>query len=332
MVLFRKNGIIFNIIMISGRIRENMDYITVAEASGRWNISDRRIRLLCSQGRIEGVVKAGRSYRIPAETVKPVDGRTLKGKDILAKHQALFARIDAKKVELGKRRLSGEAQWRRRQQDFLVDFIYHSNAIEGNSLTWYETELILQGITIAHKPLNEHLKVMGQKDAFDYLSEMVLDKAKLSEALIKEINVMLLMDKRDLRGVYRRVPAQVDGAENPLPEPYLIPMLMEWLVKGHLGESGKLHVIEVVTRFHMDFEGIHPFVEGNGRTGRLLLNFGLMQAGYLPIRVRLEDKERYYQAFRDYHLKKEADGMIFLIARYMETEMDKYLQLSKRRC
>lgn len=308
-----------------------MDYITVAEAATRWNISDRRIRVLCSEGRIEGVVKAGRSYRIPAETVKPVDGRTLKGKDILEKHQALFAGIDAKKVELGKRRLSDEAQCRQLQQDFLVDYIYHSNAIEGNSLTKYETELILQSKTIAHRSLDEHLKVMGQKDAFDYISEMVLDKTKLSEALIKEINVMLLMDKRQLRGVYRRVPVQVLGAENPLPEPYLIPMLMEWLVKGHWGGAGNMHVIESVARFHMDFEGIHPFVEGNGRTGRLLLNFGLMQAGYLPISVRLEDKERYYQAFRNYYLEKDADGMIFLIAGYMETELDKYLQQKYKR-
>jgi len=122
--------------------------MAVQEASKRWNISDRRIRTLCSQGRIEGVVKEGRSYKIPYDALKPIDGRTLRGKEIPEQYQVLFARIDAKKEELSKRRPLTEGELKRLREDFLLEFTYNSNAIEGNTLTSQETAMVLKGITI----------------------------------------------------------------------------------------------------------------------------------------------------------------------------------------
>ena len=87
----------------------------------------------------------------------------------------------------------------------------------------------------------------------------------------------------------------------------------------------KLHVIELVSRFYMGFEGIHPFIDGNGRTGRLLLNFELMQNGYLPINVKFTDRRKYYDCFTAYHQDGDAGPIISLVGDYVEEELDRYL-------
>jgi excisionase family DNA binding protein len=302
-----------------------MDYITIKEAAYRWSISDRRVRILCSEGMIEGVVKQGRSYRIPADAVKPVDGRSFRGKEIPEQYKALFSRIDAKKEELASRRLLTQGELKRLQDEFLLEFTYNSNAIEGNTLTLQETALVLEGITIDKKPLKDHLEAVGHKEAFEYVKQLVSEKKEFSERIIKEIHSLVLMDRREDRGVYRRIPVRIMGAVHEPPQPFMVPVLMEKLMKDHLALQKKLHMIELVARFHLDFEGIHPFIDGNGRTGRLLLNFELMQKGYLPINVKFADRRGYYECFTAYHQEGDAKPMIRLVAGYVEEELDRYL-------
>lgn len=304
-----------------------MGYMTVKEASEKWNISDRRTRVFCSEGRIPGVVKEGRSYRIPSDAVKPVDGRTLKGKIIPGKYRELFVRIDAKKEELAKRRPLTEGELKRLQEEFLLEFTYNSNAIEGNTLTLQETAMVLEGITIDKKPLKDHLEAIGHKEAFDFVKELVSDKIRISERVIKDIHSLVLMDRREDKGVYRRIPVRIMGAENQPPQPYMVPVLMEELVREHESQRKEMHVIEAAARFHLNFESIHPFIDGNGRTGRLLLNFELMQAGYPPINVKFSDRKKYYECFKLYSLEKSEDAMIRMIAGYVEEEIDRYLKI-----
>lgn len=304
-----------------------MGYMTVKEASEKWNISDRRTRVFCSEGRIPGVVKEGRSYRIPSDAVKPVDGRTLKGKIIPGKYRELFVRIDAKKEELAKRRPLTEGELKRLQEEFLLEFTYNSNAIEGNTLTLQETAMVLEGITIDKKPLKDHLEAIGHKEAFDFIKELVSDKIRISERVIKDIHSLVLMDRREDKGVYRRIPVRIMGAENQPPQPYMVPVLMEELVREHESQRKEMHVIEAAARFHLNFESIHPFIDGNGRTGRLLLNFELMQAGYPPINVKFSDRKKYYECFKLYSLEKSEDAMIRMIAGYVEEEIDRYLKI-----
>jgi len=304
-----------------------MGYMTVKEASEKWNISDRRTRVFCSEGRIPGVVKEGRSYRIPSDAVKPVDGRTLNGKIIPGKYRELFVRIDAKKEELAKRRPLTEGELKRLQEEFLLEFTYNSNAIEGNTLTLQETAMVLEGITIDKKPLKDHLEAIGHKEAFDFIKELVSDKIRISERVIKDIHSLVLMDRREDKGVYRRIPVRIMGAENQPPQPYMVPVLMEELVREHESQRKEMHVIEAAARFHLNFESIHPFIDGNGRTGRLLLNFELMQAGYPPINVKFSDRKKYYECFKLYSLEKSEDAMIRMIAGYVEEEIDRYLKI-----
>ena len=130
-----------------------MKYITVAQAAEQWGISDRRVRILCQQGKIDGVIRKGRAWMIPADAEKPVDGRTTRYQRNDSPYAALFAEVDALKAELDKRRPLTQGELQRLRDEFLVEYTYNSNAIEGNTLTLQETALGLEGITIDKMPL-----------------------------------------------------------------------------------------------------------------------------------------------------------------------------------
>jgi len=206
-----------------------------------------------------------------------------------------------------------------------LEYTYNSNAIEGNTLTLQETALVLEGITIDKKPLKDHLEAVGHKEAFEYVKQLVSEGQEFSERVIKEIHSLVLMDRWEDRGVYRKIPVRIMGAAHEPPQPYKVPVLMESLIKDHKAMQKNLHAIELVARFHMEFEGIHPFIDGNGRTGRLLLNFELLQKEYLPINVKFADRRGYYECFIAYHQSGDADPIISLVATYVEEELDRYL-------
>lgn len=296
-----------------------MEYMKVAQAAQLWGISDRRVRILCQQGKIEGVIQNGRSYLIPVNAVKPVDGRRLRHKEVSEQYLAIFSRIDALKEQLDKRCPLTAGELKRLQDEFLVEYTYNSNAIEGNTLTLQETALVLEGLTIDQKPLKDHLEAVGHKDAFLYVQELVRYNVPFSENIIKQIHTLVLMDRPEDRGIYRRIPVRIMGAYHTPPDPVMVPELMEKLIKEF--EASKLHPIESVALFHLKFEGIHPFVDGNGRTGRLILNLFLMQNGYPPINVKFADRKRYYDAFDSYYRDNDASAMVEMVAEYVKATL-----------
>ncbi len=300
-----------------------METMSVSQAAERWRLSDRRVRLLCEQGKIEGVVKEGRTYRIPVDTVKPPDGRSLRGKIIPPEYSALFSQVDALKGELNKHRPLTQGELARLRDEFLVEFTYNSNAIEGNALTLRETALALEGITIDKKPLKDHLEAVGHRDAFVYIEQLVSEKDALSEKTIKDVHSLVLMDRPQDKGIYRRIPVRIMGAHHEPPQPYLVPVQMEQLMAGQKGN--RRHTIENAALFHLNFEGIHPFIDGNGRTGRLILNLMLMQSGYPPINVKFSDRNRYYACFDSYYRDGTSAPMVTMIAGYLEERLRQYL-------
>ncbi|MEL7625041.1 MAG: Fic family protein [Clostridiales bacterium] len=304
-----------------------MEYISVNQAAEQWGLSDRRVRLLCEQGKIEGAIKERRSYRIPADAIKPADGRSLRGKTVPQEYSALFARVDSLKSELSKRRPLTQGELKRLQEEFLIEFTYNSNAIEGNTLTLRETALVLEGLTIDQKPLKDHLEAVGHRDAFLYVDRLVSEKAALSESLIKTIHSLVLIDRPEDKGVYRRIPVTIMGAYHEPPQPYLVPVQMERLMAGQ--RETKRHPIEKAALFHLDYEGIHPFIDGNGRTGRLILNLMLMQQGYPPIDVKFTDRKRYYACFDNYYKDKTAAPMVEIVSEYLEERLKRYLKILK---
>lgn len=302
-----------------------MQYITAKQASEQWGISDRRVRVLCAEGRIEGAIRKGRSYLIPADALKPIDGRSLRGKDIPEKYASLFETIDAMKAELDRRRPLTTGELKRLQDEFLVEFTYNSNAIEGNTLTLQETALALEGVTIDRKPLKDHLEAVGHRDAFLYVTSLVSNKVPISERIIREIHALVLMNRPEDKGVYRRIPVKIMGAYHEPPQPYLVPVQMERLV-ADLSHDNR-HTIEKAALFHLNFEGIHPFIDGNGRTGRLILNLMLMQAGYPPIDVKFADRRKYYACFDSYYQEQDASAMVTMVGDYVRERLHQYLSL-----
>lgn len=292
-------------------------YMTTKDAAEKWGVSDRRVRTLCAAGKIPGAYQEGRGWKIPADTEKPEDGRFRSGESILA-------RISRKKKQLDGCRPLTEGELERLNEEFAVEYTYNSNAIEGNTLTLRETDLVLRGLTVDRKPLKDHLEAVGHKEAFDYVLELVRENAPLSERVIKQLHYLVLADKKDDRGVYRRVPVRILGAHHEPVQPYLIEPKMERLLLDYATEDG--HIITKLARFHIEFEGIHPFIDGNGRTGRLLVNLELMKAGYPPIDIKFTDRLAYYAAFDDYYLGHDLSAMEKLFAGYVEARLDTYLK------
>ena len=295
-------------------------FITVKQASEKWGVSDRRIRVLCAEGKISGAYQEGRSWKIPADARKPADGRYKSKENILLQ-------IERKKVELDGRRPLTAGEVARLNEEFIVEFTYNSNAIEGNTLTLRETDLVLRGLTIDKKPLKDHMEAVGHKEAFEFVSELVKNNVPISESVIKQIHYLVLADKKEDRGVYRRVPVRIMGAQHTPVQPYLIAPKMEELLRNFV-ESTE-HIVTKLARFHIEFEGIHPFIDGNGRTGRLLVNLELMKAGYPPIDIKFTDRIAYYNAFDEYHVKHNLSAMENLFAGYVNARLDMYLDMLK---
>ena len=293
-------------------------FMTVKQASEKWGISDRRIRVLCTEGKIPGAYQEGRGWKIPMDAKKPSDGR-FKSKE------SLLAQIDRKKIELDGRRPLTAGEVARLREEFIVEYTYNSNAIEGNTLTLRETDLVLRGLTIDRKPLKDHIEAVGHKEAFDFVSDLVKDNVPISERIIKQIHYLVLADKKEDRGVYRRVPVRIMGAQHEPVQPYLIEPKMEQLLL-EFAESTE-HIVTKLARFHIEFEGIHPFIDGNGRTGRLLINLELMKAGYPPIDIKFTDRIAYYNAFDEYFVKHNLSAMESLFAGYINARLDMYLDM-----
>ena len=277
------------------------------QAAEKWNISDRRVRTLCANGQIDGAYRIGKIWYIPDGTDKPQDGR-IKAKE------SLTALIEKKKAELDSRRPLTEGEVQRLYEDFMIEYTYNSNAIEGNTLTLRETDMVLRGLTIDQKPLKDHMEAVGHKDAFYFVVDLVKEKAELTEYVIKQIHSLVLADKPMDKGTYHE-PS----------EPYLIEPKMHELLQNFKNDNR--NIAEKLALFHINFEGIHPFIDGNGRTGRLLVNLELMKAGYPPIDIKFIDRKRYYDAFDSYHVKKDLSAMTKLFAQYINARLDEYLKI-----
>lgn len=293
-------------------------FMTVKQAAEKWGISDRRIRVLCSEGKIAGAFQEGRGWNIPIDASKPIDGR-YKSKE------SILLQVDRKKKELDGKRPLTEGEVARLNEEFIVEYTYNSNAIEGNTLTLRETDLVLRGLTVDKKPLKDHMEAVGHKEAFDFVGELVKDNVPISESIIKKIHYLVLADKKDDRGVYRRIPVHIIGAKHEPVQPYLIEPKMEQLLQDFA--KSEEHIVTKLARFHLEFEGIHPFIDGNGRTGRLLVNLELMKAGYPPIDIKFTDRMAYYNAFDEYHVKHNLSTMEKLFTGYINSRLDVYLKI-----
>lgn len=296
-----------------------MEYIKLAQAAEKWGISARRARILCAEGKIPGAIQKGKLYMVPENAQKPRDGRL--------KAPTLFEKIEQKRVLLSTLRPLTKGEVERLREEFMVEFTYNSNAIEGNTLTLKETAMALEGMTIDQKPLKDHMEAIGHRDAFLFVQDIATKELPLSESIIKQIHSLVLIDRPDDKGVFRRIPVRIMGAFTEPVQPYLIePKITELLLENKKRNS-TMNPIERIALFHLEFEGIHPFIDGNGRTGRLILNLDLIRNGYPPINVKFADRKKYYDAFDEYYKNGKANKMTELIAGYVNERLDDYLRV-----
>lgn len=303
-----------------------MDYIKVSEAAVLWGISPRRVRLLCEQERIAGVIRKGSMYFIPKDAPKPIDARTYAKRQSNKEHKPLLEQIDALKEKLDHCRPLTPAEKEALREVFLIEHTYNSTAIEGNTLTMQETALVLQGITIDQKPLKDHLEAVGYKDAFQYVEQLAEKEMALSAFEIKRIHTLVLADRPEDRGTFRRVNVRIAGAATDPVQPYLIEPKIEELLDLNKKWEKELNIIEQVALFHLHFESIHPFIDGNGRTGRLLMNLQLIKAGLPPINIKFSDRRAYYNAFDQYAQTKSANAMIQLVGEAVVSRLREMLE------
>ena len=181
---------------------------------------------------------------------------------------------------------------------FRIELTYTSNAIEGNTLSRAETALVVEkGLTIGGKSITEHLEATNHDAALDFVKEQIKRKpSELKEKDVLKIHEIILsrITKEDA-GFYRRVPVRISGSAVVLPNPKKVQDLMDefflWLKK-----ETKLHAVELAAEAHYRFATIHPFIDGNGRTGRLLMNMILMMKGFPPAIIRKNDRLAYIKS------------------------------------
>ncbi|MDR2443675.1 MAG: Fic family protein, partial [Deltaproteobacteria bacterium] len=183
--------------------------------------------------------------------------------------------------------------------------------------------------TVGGKPLKHHLEAIGHRDAYYYIEDLVKNKVPVSERVIKDIHSLVLMDRRMDKGVYRSVPVRVGSFHSC--QPYEVPVKMERLMLDYGGEMQKLHVVERAAVFHLMFETVHPFSDGNGRVGRLLLNLELMKEGCPPVNVKFTDRAKYYDCFNRYRENdNDASMMIGLVESYAIAELKRYIYIAEQ--
>lgn len=238
----------------------------------------------------------------------------------------MFELIDQKKDRLDAKRPLPKYSLSSLREKLLLEWTYNSNAIEGNTLTINETKVVLEGITVGGKTMREHLEVINHRDAITYVEEIVKNKEPFSEWQIKNLHRLILRGINDeYAGVYRDQQVFISGAKHRPPAPFLIKEQMEELINWYEQKSNQLHPITRGAMLHAIFVGIHPFIDGNGRTSRLLLNLELMKEGYPPVIIKVVNRLNYYEALDKTHTEKDYDDFIQLVAKEAEESLDLYL-------
>ncbi|HBT95788.1 MAG TPA: hypothetical protein DEB24_06790 [Coriobacteriia bacterium] len=239
----------------------------------------------------------------------------------------LLREVDKKKAELGLKPELAPDVLEAFEERFLYDCIYQSNAIEGNRLTREEVEHILKNNEVIEgKSLSDHVLVLGYRDATLIGQRYAKNNIRITEFEIKRLHYMMLIDRHGEGSEYRDYNMMIHGHR---PTSYeKVPYKMMQLVESKPSEDR--HPLESIAYFHLRLEKIHPFGDGNGRVGRVIVNIMLEQAGYPAIIFNADDKQEYYEALSAYDGldgKPRVEPMQILLAKLVIRQLDERLAL-----
>lgn len=216
------------------------------------------------------------------------------------------------------------------EKDFELTFTHNSTAIEGNTLTLMETKVVLEdGISVGGKELREIYEVVNHKNAYQYVKKCIAEGKTLDEHIIKDIHA-ILTENIIVGGIYRNQEVRISGAGHVPP----VGNDMYNQIKNYYDDldwkKDTLNPIEYAAWTHAEFVRIHPFIDGNGRTSRLLMNYQLMSAGFLPVSIAKENRLDYYNALEAYAVQGELEQFADLVAELEEEQLDTYIRLIKK--
>lgn len=244
--------------------------------------------------------------------------------------EKLNSRIIKKKNELNKLRPFPKAALRNLREQIIIEWTYNSDAIEGNSLTLRETRLVLEdGLTISGKPLREHLETINHKEAIEFVEKLVRKNFSINAHAIRQIHTLILSRIDDEEaGKYRNVKVYIAGSKHVFPEAIEVSALMSDFDKWLRGKDRKQNVIKYAAEAHFKLVDIHPFVDGNGRTARLLMNLILMKYGFPPAVVLKVDRKKYYDCLEKGH-KGDLEDFTNFIGRSVERSLAMWIDMLK---
>ena len=225
----------------------------------------------------------------------------------------LLKEVDVQKEQLSALRPLPEEALKKIQDALDIEYTYESNRIEGNTLTLQETALVVnEGVTISGKSMREHLEAINHAEAISYIKDIAKQDIEISERTIKEIHALILHGiDRENAGRYRTVPVMISGSTHMPPQPYLIEKQMEdFILRFKQMEAEKVHPVLIAAYLHDELVRIHPFIDGNGRTSRLLMNLYLLRHGYVIITLKGSNdaKVNYYKALEMSHTEQLPEG------------------------
>lgn len=238
----------------------------------------------------------------------------------------LLASIEGKKRELDRLRPLSSGILQKLRDQFVLEWTYNSNALEGNTLSLQETELVLnRGLTIGNKSLKEHFEAINHKAGIEFVEQFVAKKKILDESFLKELHHIILKNIDDGNaGRYRVTNVRILGAVHIPPDPSKIPRLIQEFLAWYYEHQHTMPIPALAAYAHYKFVCIHPFIDGNGRTSRLLMNLILMQNGYPPAVILNIDRKKYYRVLKLADLDKPQEFINF-IGRAIERSLIIYL-------
>lgn len=247
----------------------------------------------------------------------------------------LLKEVDVQKEQLSALRPLPEEALKKIQDALDIEYTYESNRIEGNTLTLQETALVVnEGVTISGKSMREHLEAINHAEAISYIKDIAKQDIEISERTIKEIHALILHGiDRENAGRYRTVPVMISGSTHMPPQPYLIEKQMEdFILRFKQMEAEKVHPVLIAAYLHDELVRIHPFIDGNGRTSRLLMNLYLLRHGYVIITLKGSNdaKVNYYKALEMSHTEQLPEDFQKLVIEAEIAALQKYLSIRLR--
>lgn len=245
---------------------------------------------------------------------------------------ALLRECDTLKGRLSELRPLPVVAMKKIEDALAIEYTYESNRIEGNTLTLQETELVVnEGVTIAGKTMREHLEAINHAEAIGYIKDFAKREIEISERTIKEIHALVLHGiDRENAGRYRNVPVMISGSRHTPPQPYLIEKQMEdFIIRLEQMTETNVHPVLTAAYLHDELVRIHPFIDGNGRTSRLLMNLHLLRNGYTLVNLKgnMEDKISYYKALEVSHTEHNPMPFQRVVAMAEMDSLRRYLEI-----